>query len=658
MTIQELERRLRMPALDEPAVLPALVLPMTEPATLAGREVRLRLGRSERRLPLRLAIGVLLLLGVLIGAIAAGAIYLTTHPAPFLTPGLYAGRGIQLDYPPAWTRLTPIDPFGGSGASVALLASSRSIDGCEPDSATVSANTPPPPQPTNGGVDMGDQTGTIFGLEDRMYACLIEREMAPGEVRLIASQGVPQRIAIGPMGDFEEPFLPGGAFDPTWLPDEAHGFTESIDGMPARLVVRPRSVVPGADEVRTWLVATPGAPSMLWFIQAVIRGPDLETLRKDADDVARSVRFDVKPTPLDADGPGDALGRAIDRMDREWRRHPGTRFLGCLPRVEGSRSATIVDGPAGRLRAPLEVDCATAVEATQVHVWRATVEVTWPARDGVESGRWAREILFDANGESVGETDLVPGTGEPLPFPGNDMELPPPGEGPLDLAPGTLVKVLPPGTGAAIIDVPLPDDFPSDRYLHAEAGRYLVIVEGPERQGGLVLYTVDTGEEAGWVAANAGGRPLLAIADPHCPPTLTDVTDLVYLSVVERRLCYPGELKLGPVQAGPAEVDGSGEEISGDPAWLASTPSQVVYGRGGRDGLDPGLPVALAPAAGKSLPLDGWLTIRGHFDDPAAATCSWSYPESWGRPDESREIQTRRCQERFVVTAVEPADAP
>jgi len=66
MTIDELERRLRLPAPDEPAVLPALLLPVrVGTAPLSGRTIDLRLGRRRRPMPLVLLGTVLLLVGAL-----------------------------------------------------------------------------------------------------------------------------------------------------------------------------------------------------------------------------------------------------------------------------------------------------------------------------------------------------------------------------------------------------------------------------------------------------------------------------------------------------------------------------------------------------------------------------------------------------------------
>lgn len=63
-----------------------------------------------------------------------------------------------------------------------------------------------------------------------------------------------------------------------------------------------------------------------------------------------------------------------------------------------------------------------------------------------------------------------------------------------------------------------------------------------------------------------------------------------------------------------------------------------------------------APEPG-ALPLapDRWVTVTGHFDDPAAPTCHWVGPE--GSKITASQAATT-CREHFVVTAVTDAPAP
>ena len=44
-------------------------------------------------------------------------------------------------------------------------------------------------------------------LEDRIYACLIEQPLEPGEIRIVVSRDRPQAIGVGPIGDFAGDWL-------------------------------------------------------------------------------------------------------------------------------------------------------------------------------------------------------------------------------------------------------------------------------------------------------------------------------------------------------------------------------------------------------------------------------------------------------------------
>jgi hypothetical protein len=657
MTVDEIERRLRLPAPDEPASLPALLLPVrVGTAALPDRTIDFRLGRRRRPMPLVLLGSVLLLVAALVGALLVGAFRLEQLRDAVPIPGLYTGRGITLDYPDDWTRFTPRDPFGNSGANVALIVGNRELDGCASDSAAVERNSPPP-QPTaapDGVTYMGDQTGVIHGVEDRIYACMMEQPLEAGEVRIVVSRDRPQAIALGPFGDFAGSYLaPNPEVGGPVLVSAETGFTETIGQMPAQLIVRDRSVVPAAEQLRTWFVAVPESAESLWWIQAVMRGPDLATLEAQVDAVARSLTYDEVPVRLDAADRDGALALAIDEVDRQMRAYPGRRFLACVPRTAGSVSTTIVDGPRGRLATPLDVTCTTTVEEVDLRVWSATIEVAWEATGDHAAGRWAREILFDAGGQMVQEMDIAPGTGDPAAFPGDPGDVPVPDEVPT-FQPGDLVRSVGAGAGTAFYDV---DSalLPPEPHLFPEPGALAVIVSGPEPYDGRAFYFADNGFEVGWIGAEAKGAVVLVGAEPACP-AVTDVMELAYLSSLERHLCVSGETTLGPVQAGLREgMDGAGIEAS--PDWLAAEPRWELFGTGGPDGIDVGLPVALAPGL-RDLPTDGWLTVSGHFDDPGSSSCVVTYPEEWNPAAGSPEVQARRCMERFVVTSATPTEAP
>ena len=383
-----------------------------------------------------------------------------------------------------------------------------------------------------------------------------------------------------------------------------------------------------------------------------MRGPDLSALQAEVDAVARSLTFNEAPSPLDAADQRSAIAAAIDSVDRSMRAYPGRRFLACMPRAEGSVTTTIQDGPRGRLLRPLEVTCTTTVQANDLRVWEATLEVEWAATADQDAGRWARQVLFDGGGV-VQETDLSPGTGAGMWFPG-DPSRPRVTERVGLFRAGDLVRSVGEGAGTAFYDVDA-SKLPPEPHLFLEPGSLAVILSGPEAYDDRDFYLADNGLEIGWVGSEARGRPVLLSAEPNCPKAI-DATELAYLPSLERRRCVTGDVMLGPVQASQIELDPSLGLVESDPSWLAAEPSWAIYGVAGLQGLDRGLPVALAPGL-ESLPTNRWLEITGHFDDPASGSCTVRYPPDWG-PAPGPDATTRRCKERFVVTSAATREGP
>ena len=467
---------------------------------------------------------------------------------------------------------------------------------------------------------MGNQQGVVPNLEDRIYACLIEQPLEPGEVRLVVSRDRPQAIGVGPIGDFAGSWLaPNPEIGAPVLVNEEMGFTETVGEMPARLIVRDRSLVPGADQLRTWIVAMPQSADMLWWIQAVMRGPDLPALEAEVDGIVRSLRFDELPAPLDEAGRDAAVAIAIDSVDKEMRQYPGRRFLSCIPRKPGSVAATIEDGPRGLLIAPLDVTCTTTVTTNDLRVWQADIEVAWPATGGHEAGRWARQLLFDATGAIQGWTDVAPGTGEAMDFPGDPSVTDVPTEV-ATFAPGDLVRSIGAGSGASFYDVDT-TLLPPEPWLSIGPGGLAVIVSGPEVFDGRDFYVADGGMELGWVGAEAKGAPVLAHAEPVCP-TPADATELVYVSALERRLCATGEVTLGPVQAGPQGRHGS--VLGGDRQRSGVAGRGTAVGTIRRRRRQPGPGVAGRARAGARQPPDRGLAPRPR---PFRRSCRGDLPD-------------------------------
>ena len=169
-------------------------------------------------------------------------------------------------------------------------------------------------------IDGNDFMGDFAGRADETFACMLGKEMAPGEIRVVVSDGYPQRAQVGPIESFDPTAWFGERADGPqlpYVPTAADGWTEAIDGMPAKLIVSQggeRSAPPRFEPGRSL-----GPSETTWFIRMHLRGPDLDVLRERADAIARSFAFDLKRPVLDPAVRDEMLARAIDDLDRETR---------------------------------------------------------------------------------------------------------------------------------------------------------------------------------------------------------------------------------------------------------------------------------------------------------------------------------------------------
>lgn len=672
MHSDEIERRLRLPAPDEPSFLPPLLLPQTTAGfDLTGRRVRAgSTGGSLRLVSPRLAIALVALLLALAAAMVTGALRLDRLFERLPKELSFTGDGVAFDIPDGWVQLTPDDPFNNSAAFTTLVVANRDVEGCA--ASEVPWVTRPPdiivtPAPGASGdalyVEPPRDGPDYSGIEDQVFACIVDAPMTPGEVRIAVSFGAPQEIGVGPIEDFD----PTAWFGPDaqlgdvpfkQLPAEETGWTEVIGEMPAKLVVTPGSDGDGPDEIRTWGVYDTQAFHDIWFIRASLRGPNLDELRARADGIARSMRFMRRPNVLDEARRDAALASAIDGLDREFRQSQGSRIIACFPRTPGEQTVVVEEGLAGPLLEPATVTCSTTLDETPLHLWRARLVMTWPAGDGWPAGSWGRELFF--SGEEFTTAQAQIGDDRFLIFPGTTSPEAAPLEQPLELAPGTIVQVLAPGlrqTSRVVTESwDNPHETIRDRFVYeAQGGRRFTIVDGPISHIGAQWYLVEAPLGTSyptvfqWLPVSDGNLQLIRVVEPRCPPEPT-VADLMTLLPAERVRCFGGQdITLGPVTATRAE-DFSDAPIEGDPAWLVAAPLRL-YGEDGPKGVDGSLPVAVDPALPDELPTDVPLTVTGHFEDEAAANCAWREPSDWGR--ESPAQQQLRCSEIFVVTGIE-----
>lgn len=636
MHSDELERRLRLPAPDEPSVLPALILPTL--ANDTGRvQGRVRMsstfGSGRSSIPVVAVVGLLLV--AMVGLLVTGAIRLDHLPNPFDELNDFRGSGVHIAYPDDWHELVTkeieydiqVGETEGEHSTLALV-SNVELAGCAIDDVK----------------------------------CFTSLTLPPGAIRVRLLGSVREAV--------HDPGVVRAHLDITdALPED--GWTFHIDGMPARLDVDAQPSGGPADEIRRWSVIQPGNIFLVWVVEAALRGPDLDGLRAQADAIANSMTFDARPMPLDDADKGNVLRRTLDDADREARLSSFSKFYACFPRTAGARKATISEGPYLLLPTPVPVTCASEISATAVHFWRITLTVSWDAGDGYAVGRWVQELWADANGQLGGQV----GDSGWSSLPEAPRVSPPPLAGPFDLPVGSLVEILTPGMALrATLDPPDPSNKPSSAVFDPRPmiGRHVYILAGPVMLDGDEWYQVQWRTEVGWIRGTLDGRPMLRIVEPICPSTADlNVPNLLDLTGAERVLCFGNDdLALGPVTVTLAEnLDpwwscsyrcgrDDGPRVNGTPEWLAEESRWQLWGSDGTEGIDGAIRVSIDPSLGTTLPTGAWLTIHGHFDDPASGSCqrTWVHQDpNLGAVDEpeSPELQVLRCREHFVITSFE-----
>lgn len=187
--------------------------------------------------------------------------------------------------------------------------------------------------------------------------------------------------------------------------DPNRHWTDTIDRMPARTMWRPGFL--GIDEVRDWIVARPGGIWGELVVEGSIRGPGAATRDAELAALARSIRFDVHPAPLDSAAAGAALATAVTSLDKADDPQLPTP-AGCFPRSPGARSMRVSTWWGIALPKAVPVTCSSAIEATPVDRWRVTLSVRWEAANGRAGGVWRENSYYDANGAWIGVEQLTP----------------------------------------------------------------------------------------------------------------------------------------------------------------------------------------------------------------------------------------------------------
>jgi hypothetical protein len=180
-------------------------------------------------------------------------------------------------------------------------------------------------------------------------------------------------------------------------------------------------------------------------------------------------------------------------------------------------------------------------------------------------------------------------------------------------------------------------------------GDRLFVVDGPVDAAGYAWYLVAPLARAdestgpfGWIAAaSREGEPWVRSVPPPCPGHV-DLAAVLALQPLERLACFGADSLMFTAPQVPCGVaDGP---WSFEPAWLAAPSgcglsidaSEAILFRVPPGVTDPGMAVPL--------------TIRGHFDDPAASRCRITSSDD-EYPAPTAEEAVVRCRTEFVVEA-------
>jgi hypothetical protein len=168
----------------------------------------------------------------------------------------------------------------------------------------------------------------------------------------------------------------------------------------------------------------------------------------------------------------------------------------------------------------------------------------------------------------------------------------------------------------------------------------------------------------GWVPAvtkvvsNGESREVATLSPirPSCngigaadPASISELPQAVRLACVGRR-----ELRFGPVIV---RREPSAEPVLGTPEWLATLSGLAIYGEESSESSERALEIHVSPSLATSLPIDKWLEVSGHFDDPAARDCKRaSNDPQYPTGDSSDQILW--CRQQFVITSSIDASPP
>ncbi len=170
--------------------------------------------------------------------------------------------------------------------------------------------------------------------------------------------------------------------------------------MPARLIVRDRSLVPGAEAApdlgrghptqRRLPLVDPGGHARTRTCRRSRPRSTPWWPRSRFDDLPAAAR---RPRPRRSARPGDQFGGSVDAPI------PGAPLpLVCAEDARDRSRRRSMTGRLGRLGGAVEEHARRRSRRTTCACGRSIIEVAWAAGPGYAAGRWARQISFDPRG--------------------------------------------------------------------------------------------------------------------------------------------------------------------------------------------------------------------------------------------------------------------
>ena len=287
----------------------------------------------------------------------------------------------------------------------------------------------------------------------------------------------------------------------------------------------------------------------------------------------------------------------------------------------------------------------------------------WPwDHIGLEGWLGGRRSLLPSEVEALG-VGAVPGGycchlvsgpgGDDPPFTGYGISVTPAWPEPIrtdavaEVVTTDLVVRTAPGTDASTSEILQPT---------LAAPQLLYVVDGPVAVDGFEWYLVRpfaysylpiSPVPSGWLAAGGkDGEPWIAPARLSCPPP--DLDAISRLSDVTRLACFGNRTLTLEGTFGGCFVS---DPAHTSPGWLAHTGCSLVPDGYRQDVTpSPGWLVMRVDDVSVNAQPDDRVRVEGHFDDPAAGTCTRVPLE--GEPVPIPELVVLDCRTQFVATAI------